>query len=248
MIKKGECLAHKVFGDVDDNHLDYTMKEGRTVYKRGEKPTLLKDRVRLANEANEDKWERIKQACLDGQAISAADERNGGACIPRWRKEGETKRVRLAAKEQVADRIKEFYPWELKILKMLDEQQPDDIKIIWIVDNIGGKGKTTFAKYLATHKENAQLFRGGSYDAICFKVRVTSTIFLFDYARDSNDQVSYRGIEAVKNGKCVTSKYRGCNKVFPIPWVFVFASFFPIKEKMREDMWELWDLNKEKQG
>lgn len=43
--------------------------------------------------------------------------------------------------------IKEFYQWQIDIIKQLDEI-PDERTINWVYDPKGGAGKTKFSKWL----------------------------------------------------------------------------------------------------
>ena len=211
------------------------MNEGRTICERGEKPC---DKETQAERALVDKWEEIKQACLDDQPILAADYRNGYVVCKEWRKEGQDKRDRESARKEILEDVKELYPWQEEIIEMIKGRAPRR-EIYWYVDIEGEKGKTTFAEYLLLTRDDVEVYEGGDYKELAFLVDIRKRIFIFDFVRENPEQISYGALEAIKNGKITSGKYQGAKKVFPKPWVFVFATFEPVYSKLSKDRWKI---------
>lgn len=117
--------------------------------------------------------------------------------------------------------------WQQQILSIIPTE-PDDRKIYWIVDYIGGKGKTTFAKHLVLEFNALYLSSGKASDMKYIRAQnPDNTLIIIDLPRCCEDRVSYDGIECIKNGIFMSGKYESRTVVTNNPHVFVFSNFMP---------------------
>lgn len=136
--------------------------------------------------------------------------------------------------------IKDLREWQNNLLENL-LKEPDDRKIYWIYDKTGNNGKTVFAKYLCFH-HNAIYVNGKCSDAlnIIFNTDMDKTnIVIFDLPRSQGSNVSYTGIESIKNGIIYNSKYETGMKLFNSPHLVIFSNELPEMEKLSLDRWEI---------
>jgi len=136
------------------------------------------------------------------------------------------------------DEFKEFklYEWEEKLLEEL-KQKPHPRKIIWYIDTEGGKGKSTFARYLQTHMGALKLGNGKSKD-LAF-IYNNEAIVIFDLARTQIEMINYAAIEDLKNGCIQSPKYTSTVKIFPKPHIVVFSNFEPNRMAWSQDRWDI---------
>lgn len=141
--------------------------------------------------------------------------------------------------------IKEFRPWQQKVIDMI-KTKPDDRSIYWYVDEKGGKGKTSLAKYLCMNY-NCIYATGKSADIKYLlhsffeqdETKKNSLIVVFDLTRSTELYVSYQAIEEIKNGIFLNTKYECKQHIFNSPWILVFANFEPDLDKLSDDRWKV---------
>lgn len=137
----------------------------------------------------------------------------------------------------------ELNDWQIEIMNILKEK-PDKRKIYWYVDKIGGKGKTTFSKWLIlkNKKNNTYLTSSKCSDikysiASHIKTHKKLKCVIFDYARTNEGYISYEAIEVVKNGIFFSNKYESSMCTFNVPHIIIFANFEPDIYKLSQDRW-----------
>lgn len=136
-----------------------------------------------------------------------------------------------------------LFEWQENLCATLDGE-PDDRKINWVVDEIGGAGKTTFSKWLiAKHGKDVFYFTNAQTKDVAFAYK-GQRICILDLSRSNAEKVNYGILESVKNGLLFSGKYRSTTKAFNVPHVIVFANFFPDWDKMSMDRWEVIEINK----
>lgn len=133
-----------------------------------------------------------------------------------------------------------FHKWQKFLLEKL-MQPPDDRKLIWWYDEVGGKGKTSFAKYL-TAKYDAVPVEGKKADVLYCCAQFESDMYIFDFERSMEDHVPYGAMEKVKNGYFMCGKYESKPIIRNTPHCVVFANFMPDWTKMSSDRWEVYDI------
>ena len=129
--------------------------------------------------------------------------------------------------------------WQSQILNLLEHQ--NDRVVLWVVDEAGGKGKTTLAKMLIATKGAFYVTNGKTAD-VGYAYDGQEYVVL-DYTRDYENYVNYSIIEQMKNGILFTSKYQSKTKVFKPAKVVVFSNFQPDKTKLSSDRWKIIDLS-----
>lgn len=130
--------------------------------------------------------------------------------------------------------------WQDRLLKDVS-YKPDDRKIIWYVDEKGGKGKTWIAKYLIA-KEKAAYFTNGKTADIAHAYK-GERVCIFDFPRSSEEQINYGVVEKIKDGIVFASKYDSKTKVFDNPHVVVFSNFRPNMSAMSADRWDIREIS-----
>lgn len=128
--------------------------------------------------------------------------------------------------------------WQEDALEHLDAQ--NERKVTWVVDRVGGKGKTFLAKKLST--EGAFYVNGGKASDIAYAYNYEKTV-VFDLTRQQSEFVNYNTIESFKNGMLFSPKYDSQMKVFPSCKVIVFSNYMPELNKLSADRWDIMDLN-----
>ncbi len=143
--------------------------------------------------------------------------------------------------EEVEDVIadKGGYDWQKSVIKHVTGV-PDKRKIFWIWEEKGNSGKTALAKHLVL-KHNAIVVGGNARDAqYAIMKRVENKDFpkivIFDIPRSQN-KVSYKAIESIKNGLFFAPKYESSMCCFNIPHVLIFSNSKYEPEKLSMDRW-----------
>ena len=157
------------------------------------------------------------------------------------------------AKEYFAQRPRpefliDLLPWQMKLMEII-LSPPNDRTIHWVLDEEGGKGKSTFARYLVCNYEAIVL--SGSRNDILYAYD-NEPIVLFDLSRtqegkgDQRDRVSYAAIEDIKNGIYFTPKFhsRMHTRKNPIH-LFVFSNWLPDFNALSPDRWNIIRLDGE---
>lgn len=142
--------------------------------------------------------------------------------------------------------ISKLKPWQKAIEELIIEE-PNDRTIYWFHEQVGGCGKSIFAKYLCI-KYNAIMVSGKGADmkyglmAFNEKRGYYPEIVIIDIPRSVNDYVSYSGIEEVKNGCFFSSKYESGMAIFNCPHIVCFSNELPDLAKMSADRWDIREI------
>jgi len=136
----------------------------------------------------------------------------------------------------------DFFWWEKEIIDIIS-RKPDKRTIHWYYDKKGNGGKTTFSKYLS-HEYEAIPIGGKKNDMLYMCAEFPSMIYIMDIERSMEDYVSYGGIEKIKDGYYMCSKYESKPIIRPNPHIICFANFKPNKDELSEDRWHIVDINK----
>ena len=133
----------------------------------------------------------------------------------------------------------QLYSWQKDILDVI--KLPAHPRTVhWYWEDIGGAGKTDFAKYLGYH-HNALLCQKGKYSDIMNAAynHEDLDIFIIDVPRNSMNKVSYNAIESIKGGIIVNTKYETGQKFIEKPHVFIFANCAPDETQLSADRWNI---------
>lgn len=134
-------------------------------------------------------------------------------------------------------------PWQASVVEMIEEL-PDDRHVHWFWEAEGGVGKTTLVRYLVKHHD-ALVACGKAGDMKYSIVQYHENharwpdLLVFDIPRSSLNYVSYAGIEEIKNGVFMSSKYESRTVLMDFPHIICFANEEPQREKMSLDRWKI---------
>ena len=184
-------------------------------------------------------WEKCRKIKDSISYCSKEDTRNG---------EIYCHNIRIPKKVRILDDSM-LFDWEKDIIDII-QQEPDDRSIHWFFENEGCAGKSTFCKYLAV-KFNALIVGARASDMKYMIVKyeeingVYPDIIIMDISRsnDIND-IDYDGIEQVKNGLFMNSKYECCQVIMNCPHIICFANSPPMKDAMSMDRWKISKVKK----
>lgn len=119
-----------------------------------------------------------------------------------------------------------LYPWQAKVLQNLDKP-PHDRKILWFVDEVGGKGKTSFARYLEVTRTDLQCVPLGRSADMGHVLDFSKTTFVFDIPRTVGEHVPWGFIEKLKDGTVFASKYESAIRRVRPPRIIIFSNMEP---------------------
>lgn len=133
--------------------------------------------------------------------------------------------------------------WQAKAVDFFSEPCKDDRSIPWITDLKGNNGKSQLANYLLSHND-AFLCDGGRMQDIAYAYD-NQPLVIFDLTRASKEYAPYRAMEAFKNGRIFSPKYKSLLKSFLPPHVLVLANWGPDRgpDVMSEDRFDEYFLN-----
>lgn len=189
-------------------------------HRFGEVKNIIgRDDVHLEKVKN---WEASKKYC------QKSDSRIGGP----W-----------THKSTWIDTIQHLLPWQQDVEDNIVKTDPDKDLIYWLYDLQGGKGKTSFCKYLAV-KHNAMVFNNAKTADIAYAMPEGTKLVVFNLSRSTNIQkFNYGALENLKDGLIFSSKYESGMKIFNVPTVIVFSNEPPCEGAISDYKWCIIDLN-----
>lgn len=135
--------------------------------------------------------------------------------------------------------------WQVDIINLCN-QKPNPRTVHWYWESTGGVGKSSFTKYMVA-KHNAIFFEQGKHSDIMHLVAQTNMektkIVIIDVPRDNGNMVSYKAIEAIKNGMIFSGKYETKTKLFNSPHVIIFANEPPDEDRLSKDRWHIVNIS-----
>ena len=141
--------------------------------------------------------------------------------------------------------------WQQQLLDILSEE-PDRRHVYWIVDKIGGQGKSDFCSYIDTLKfpdKCLTIASTGQLRDIADVIRNWMEqgnypeIILIDLPRTFSDRESiYTIIESIKNGRLTCTKYKGATLKFYSLHVMIFSNWMPKLKNLSMDRWKIMEL------
>ena len=135
------------------------------------------------------------------------------------------------------------FHWQCRFHLFLRNVEPDDRYITYVVNQVGGTGKTRFTKHMFAHhkvmlaacappeghedaaKANYYMFHGQS-------------IIIFDVSRQSGEP-DYNCVEILKNGCVISTKFIPKVKVHNSPHIVIFCNLPPSHEGLSADRWNV---------
>lgn len=138
----------------------------------------------------------------------------------------------------------DMFLWQRQLVAEL-RGPPDERRITWYFDALGGSGKTAICKFLVATFPSCLFFSGGNFrdisHSVCKSTR-TPTVVLINLPRSSEGKVSYGAIEAIKDGLIQTGKYEGGMRIFAPPHVVIMSNFMPQLDQLSLDRWDIREL------
>lgn len=139
-----------------------------------------------------------------------------------------------------------LYPWQKKVHDTVVLSEPDSRKIMCIIDQIGGKGKSMLTKLLGW-KHKARVVPLGSSAAQMKSALVKAgayKIYLIDIPRNNKDwQFIFDTIEELKRGLVVSSFHGQLRDLYmDRPHIVCFTNVIPDLELLSFDMWDLYTV------
>lgn len=141
--------------------------------------------------------------------------------------------------------ISALRPWQSDI-EQIFFQEPDDRKIYWFWESIGGIGKSSFVKYMVVR--HGCLFCNGGKHADLINLVFNANMdncraIIWDLPRSTKGHISYNTLECIKNGLVCNTKYETGVKAFNPPHIFIFANYPPEEpDKLSADRWIIQEL------
>lgn len=133
----------------------------------------------------------------------------------------------------------ELRPWQ----QQLDERinvEPDDRKVMFVVDPDGNKGKSWLTRYWFSTRNDIQRLSIGKRDDLAFAIDVTKRVFVFDIPRGSMEFLQYSILEQLKDQLLFSPKYESSCKVLTQKvHVVVFCNEEPDRNKMSDDRYNI---------
>lgn len=119
--------------------------------------------------------------------------------------------------------------------------EPDDRRIIFVVDTVGGTGKSWFIKkWMSMHPELTQLLSIGKRDDLAHAIDPSRRYFLFDLPRSQSEFLQYSVLEQLKDRFVFSPKYESRTKFLQhVPHVVVFMNERPDRNKLSADRYQV---------
>ncbi len=146
---------------------------------------------------------------------------------------------------------KQMRKWQIDLYNVIDKK-PNRRTVYWVVDSVGGQGKTDFCTYVDTFKKKDEcltIASTGSLRDIADVIRnwmdrgAYPKIILIDLPRTFKDRDSiFTTIESVKNGRLTCTKYKGDTIQFNPPHVMIFSNWMPDISLLSKDRWVILNL------
>lgn len=141
---------------------------------------------------------------------------------------------------------KTLFDWQQEIVDIC--HSPLDFrKVHWYWNEVGGNGKTSFARHLVIDEDDILYVAGASKDVkfAFMQLKKKPKVVFFNIVRtpEHEDKVSYQSLEELKDGIFFSTKYESGMCVFNPPHVIVLANFHPDTLKLSEDRWHIRYIN-----
>lgn len=126
------------------------------------------------------------------------------------------------------------------------EEDPDDRQIIFVVDPIGGTGKSFFIRYmLGKCPDDVQRLSVGKRDDLAYAIDESKRIFLFDVPRSQSEYLQYSVFESIKDRMIFSTKYQSRTKFLGLTHCVVFMNEEPDYNKLSADRYRVIRWNAE---
>lgn len=154
-------------------------------------------------------------------------------------------RARFHAKPLPVQEEVQLRAWQIALMNEV-VGTPDPRKIIWYVDEEGGKGKTFMSRFLVSNHQAVVL---GGKEKDMFYAYKNEPIVIFDLSRGKVNRetgqvhtydFSYEGMESIKDGLYFNSKYEaGMRYRAHDCHIIVFSNGYPDMDALSMDRWDI---------
>jgi len=138
------------------------------------------------------------------------------------------------------------YAWQTELEVELFAP-PDARKVIWYVDPVGSGGKTTWTKSMLVRYPRKVLVTGGKTADMLYIAQNASGAYntvIINLTRDDMSAVAYSGVEQLKDGLYIASKYKSACVVMPPTHIVLFSNSEPDISKLSADRWDIRKLRR----
>jgi len=133
----------------------------------------------------------------------------------------------------------DYRPYQQRLHDILIEQ-PNERKIIFIIDTVGNTGKSWFTKKFSSLNDSTQQLCVGKADDTAFAIDESKRIFFFDIPRSRSQYLQYSILEGLKDGKIMSNKYESRMKILlNIPHVVCFMNERPDMNALSADRYHI---------
>lgn len=162
-------------------------------------------------------WEKVRNLIQSMKYCTKEDTRIGGPYVHNYKV------------DKPITYIEPNRPYQTLILDMLEGEAADSRSIHWFFDRVGNVGKSSFCKYLVGKKGALFIDEGTKANIVnmVYNFKMELNIVVLDVPRANTNKVSYKSLEAIKNGMVMNTKYETGQKLFNPPHVIVFSNFPP---------------------
>jgi len=133
-------------------------------------------------------------------------------------------------------------PWQ-NALNDIIIQDPDDRKIIFVVDPDGNRGKSWLIRYWFSTRDDVQRLSVGKRDDLAYAIDESKSLFVFDIPRGQSEYLQYCILEQLKDRMIFSPKYDSRTKILSkTPHVVVFMNEDPDRNKMSRDRYRVMNI------
>jgi len=135
-------------------------------------------------------------------------------------------------------------PWQKEMLGWLDVE-PDDRKVYFVQDTVGGQGKSWFSRFLMVNKGASIFTPGRISDLARIWAKKQSRIVVMDMPRSASGaemELAYSFIEGVKDGIIQSPKYDSQIVLSDDAHVIIFSNGAPDLHRLSADRWVVFKL------
>lgn len=137
-----------------------------------------------------------------------------------------------------------LYEWQSDLSEILS-QAPDDRRVIFVVDKLGGQGKTWFAKWYTKTHEDAQFMEPAKKADMAYSLQDNLRVLFLNVTRTSESDKTeylYSFIESVKDGMVFSPKYESRMKYYGKVHVVVMMNQEPAMHLLSQDRYQIIEL------
>lgn len=143
---------------------------------------------------------------------------------------------------QVAVETFPLREWQQELNSKLN-REPSNREIIFVVDQVGNKGKSWFAHYYRQTHNNVQVLLPGKKTDLTYALDCSSRVIFLDAPRSKqNDFILYDFLEEIKNGYLFSGKYESRFKTIGKCHVCVLLNEMPDMSKLSRDRYDIINL------